>query len=761
MAKVWQLFLFCLAAVLAHVIYMGDRPSNGASIASTHHSMLANALNSPSLAKESLIFSYGKSFNGFVAKLTDKEVERIREMEGVVSVFPNTKLQIHTTRSWDFMGFPESVPGFSAEGDVIIGMLDTGVWPENPSFSDEGLDPPPAKWKGICQGANNFTCNNKVIGARFYDLENTSDPHFDIKSPRDTFGHGSHTASTVAGQRKNASYYGLAGGEARGGVPGARIAVYKVCWAGGCTAADILAAFDDAIADGVDILSVSLGSDWPAPYHRDVMSIGTFHAMKNGILTSCSAGNNGPFRREVSNYAPWALTVAASSIDRSFETKLVLGNGQTFLGNSLNSFELNSTSFPLVYSGNAANYTSGVDSDLATFCLPGTLSSFVANGGIVLCNRLVSFTTDQGAVGAIMPSSLDIALGFPMPVALISYDDHSLVLDYIKSTENPTATILLTESVKDFLAPTVVSFSSRGPSPISPEILKPDITAPGLNILAAWSPLGGASASYYDDRKVDYYVLSGTSMSCPHVSGAAAYVKATHPSWSPAAIKSALMTTAAIMDPRKNEDAEFAYGSGHLNPLKAVDPGLIYDASEADYVNLLCSEGYNTTLVRIISGDNNSCPSNTGKTWDLNYPSFALSLLDGENVMAVFPRTVTNVGSPNSTYYANVSIPPPLIATVEPSALSFSEVGEKKSFTLKITGSPIINTPVISGSLQWSDGTHVVRSPIAVFNNMPSIWASIEEEPQREEQYQGFDGQSTIYHKNGIFKNMQRKGEGF
>ncbi|KAJ4836714.1 hypothetical protein Tsubulata_031908 [Turnera subulata] len=734
---------------------MGERPSDGAAVAATHHSMLANVLNSPSLVKESLIHSYGKSFNGFVAKLTDKEVARIKEMDGVVSVFPSAKIGLHTTRSWDFMGLPQSDTGFSGEGEVIVGLLDTGIWPENPSFSDEGLDPPPKKWKGICQGANNFTCNNKVIGARFYDLENSSDPRFDIKSPRDTFGHGSHTASTVAGQRKNASYFGLAGGVARGGVPGARVAVYKVCWAGGCTTADILAAFDDAIADGVDILSVSLGSSEPTPYDEDPIAIGSFHAMKNGILTSCSAGNDGPFRRWVSNYAPWALTVAASTIDRSFITKLVLGNGETILGNSLNSFELNGTSFPLVYSGDAANYTFGVGPDIATWCFSGSLTPLRTKGGVVLCNALNSFTWIEGSMGIIMPSPFEMAIGFPMPVALINFEDHSRVLDYIKYTENPTATILLTEAVKDVMAPRVVSFSSRGPSPISPDILKPDITAPGLNILAAWSPLGGASASFFDDRKVEYMVISGTSMSCPHATGAAAYIKATHPSWSPAAIKSALMTTATIMDPRKNEDAEFAYGSGHINPLKAVEPGLIYDANEADYVDFLCREGYNTSVVRLITGDNSSCATNSpGKAWELNYPSFALSLLDGESVMAVYVRTVTNVGSPNSTYYATVSIPPPFTVSVEPSVLSFSQVGEKKSFTLKITGAPITNTPIISGSLEWSDGKHVVRSPVAIFNNI--ALTEEDNQPLRESQYKRFEGHSTIYHKNGIFKNMQR-----
>ncbi|WOH01385.1 hypothetical protein DCAR_0520767 [Daucus carota subsp. sativus] len=157
-------------------------------------------------------------------------------------------------------------------------------------------------------------------------------PGADIRSPRDAEGHGSHTSSTVAGQEvQNASFYGIGEGIARGGVPSARIAVYKVCWSFGCNDVDILAAFDDAIADGVDILSVSLGSNTATPYDKDSISIGSFHAMKKGILTSCAAGNSGPYRRMVSNYYPWALTVAASTMDRKLVTKVVLGDGQTFV----------------------------------------------------------------------------------------------------------------------------------------------------------------------------------------------------------------------------------------------------------------------------------------------------------------------------------------------------------------------------------------------------------------------------------------------
>ncbi|KAL0329701.1 UNVERIFIED_CONTAM: Cucumisin [Sesamum radiatum] len=330
-----------------HVVYMGGRPQEDVSVAANHHSMLHRVLGSATAAKDSLVHSYGRSFNGFAAKLTQEEATRISEMEGVISVNPNRIFKHHTTRSWDFMNLTTDKVGGPQESDVVIGLLDTGVWPEHPSFNDSGFGPPPAKWKGTCM-TTNFTCNNKIIGARYYNSDNSY--YFgDIPSPRDTEGHGTHTASTASGVEVEASYFGLAKGIARGGVPKSRIAVYKVCWAFGCSSADILKAFDDAIADGVDIISVSLGSDWPDDYFDDPIAIGSFHAMRNGILTSNSAGNSGPFPVTVSNYAPWSLTVAASTIDRKFVARMQLGNGQMFTGITINTFDLNGTSYPLIW----------------------------------------------------------------------------------------------------------------------------------------------------------------------------------------------------------------------------------------------------------------------------------------------------------------------------------------------------------------------------------------------------------------------------
>ncbi|XP_052198207.1 cucumisin-like [Diospyros lotus] len=694
---------------------MGDLPkAGGFSASSLHTRMLQQVLGSR--ASESLIHSYKRSFNGFVAKLTEKEREKLAGMEGVVSVFPNQKKKLHTTRSWDFMGFPQKAePG--VESDIIIGMLDTGIWPESPSFDDEGFGPRPSKWKGICQSSTNFTCNNKIIGAKYYKADGKFSK-VDFDSPRDSEGHGTHTASTAAGRVvKKASLVGLASGTARGGVPSARIAVYKICWSDGCADADILAAFDDAIADGVDIISLSVGSFYPLEYFEDSIAIGAFHSMKNGILTSNSAGNSGPDPETITNFSPWSLSVAASTIDRKFVTKVKLRNSAVYEGVSINTFNPKDKRFPLVYGGDVPNTAAGFDGSDSRYCIPDSLDKKLVKGTIVLCDQLNTAESqlDAGAAGTIMQDEgyEDNAYLFPLPAAYLDLKDGSEVYHYINTTRGPTATIMKSISVKDKLAPSVVSFSSRGPNPITRDILKPDICAPGVDILAAWSQATTVTGIEGDRRVVPYNIISGTSMACPHATGVAAYVKSLHPMWSPAAIKSALMTTAFPMSPETNTDAEFAYGAGHLNPAKAGDPGLVYEAGEVDYARFLCGQGYNTTLLRLVTGDQTSTcsKSSNGTVWDLNYPSFALSVKSkSAQITRVFRRTVINVGSPAATYKARVVAPRGLKVTVSPDVLEFMAVGQQQSFTVTVGGK--VEGKVASGYLMWLDGVHQVKSPI-------------------------------------------------
>ncbi|KAI9161276.1 hypothetical protein LWI28_015965 [Acer negundo] len=322
-------------------------------------------------------------------------------------------------------------------------------------------------------------------------------------------------------------------------------------------------------------------------------------------------------------------------------------------------------------------------------------------GKIVLCEVIWdgSGVIMAGGVGVIMPAPEfnDVGFSFPFPTTPIKYEDFPGIMEYIRSTKVDR------------------------------------------NV---------------DTRNVKYNIISGTSMSCPHASGAAAYIKATHPSWSPAAIISALMTTAYVMDPKKNEDKEFAYRSGHINPVKAVDPGLVFDASEADYINFLCKQGYNTTKLRLVTGDDSVCTSTKpGRPWDLIYPSLTVAIEDGQKITAVYTWTVTNVEFSNLTYSASVYMPYPVKVTVEPQVLSFSGVGEKKAFAVKVSGPEITQQPIFSGSIVWKDddGVHEVRTPLVVYTVLPSAFSSSNNNPSQRtktssSEVKGF----SVYHRNGI-----------
>ncbi|KAH9606400.1 hypothetical protein KSS87_004622, partial [Heliosperma pusillum] len=489
----------------------------------------------------------------------------------VVSIFPSRTLQLHTTRSWDFLGFPEPTPErLTAESDIIIGVIDAGIWPESPSFNDDGLSPVPKKWKGVCQGGQNFTCNKKIIGARVY-AGNTA---------RDYKGHGTHSASIAAGRKvEGASFYGIANGTARGGVPSARIAVYKAC-EDGCADTDILAAFDDAVADGVDLISISIGGS-AANFTRDTISIGALYAMTKGVLTVQSAGNDGLTEVTTGSVAPWILSVAASTIDRRIVANITLGNGKTLtvriLGYSVNTFKLKGDKYPLVFGKDMTSACKDVDGHPEKLCTTKCIDRNLVKGKILVCHDSDPYETAlmYGAVGALAVTSIDnLSVTVPFPAAAVSNDEFQALQSYYFSTKSPEGYIFKSETVTSTNAPVVVSFSSRGPNMIAPDILKPDITAPGVDILAAYSPEASVSGAGEDKRSVDYSVVSGTSVACPHVAAVAAYVKSVHPDWSPAAIRSALMTTATPMSPSKNRGNEFDHGSGHLNPINATNPGL-------------------------------------------------------------------------------------------------------------------------------------------------------------------------------------------
>ncbi|KAL1155565.1 hypothetical protein V6Z11_A08G033500 [Gossypium hirsutum] len=456
----------------------------------SHYELLASSVGSTELAREKIFYSYTRNINGFAAILDDKEAADI------------ARRKLHTTHSWDFLRLERDglVPvdslwnrsNFGA--DVIIGNLDTGVWPESKSFSDEGYGPIPSRWRGSCsRDVGGVVCNRKLIGAKFFNkgylafigvaLNNT------FKTVRDHEGHGSHTLSTAGGNFvPGASIFGHANGTAKGGSPRARVAAYKVCWpplVGGneCFDADIIAAFDAAISDGVDVLSVSLGGN-PSEFFEDGISIGAFHAVKKDISVVSSAGNSGPDPGTVSNVSPWMFTVGASTLDREFVSYVQLGNNKQLKGASLSSVAMSSRTFYPLISGDKAKAADALAED-AILCQPETIDPKKAKGKILVCVRGISGRTGKGkqallagAVGMILVNDRKsgnevIADPHLLPATHINFTDGNTLFAYINSTRNPTAYITPVETKFGLKpAPVMAAFSSRGPSLIEPSILK-------------------------------------------------------------------------------------------------------------------------------------------------------------------------------------------------------------------------------------------------------------------------------------------------
>ncbi|XP_057794888.1 CO(2)-response secreted protease-like [Salvia miltiorrhiza] len=728
-----------------YIVYMGASPPT------PHHSQILTSL--LTRKRKSVIQTYSNGFSGFAARLTEQEAKSIAEREGVISVFPDPLLQLHTTRSWDFLKYQtdlkiDSAPTSSSSpgDDTIVGILDTGIWPESESFIDTEMGPIPSRWKGKCMEGQNFTssnCNKKIIGARYYgdDDEDEESGTSPSGTPRDASGHGTHVSSTVAGMAvSGASYYGLAAGNAAGGSPRSRIAMYRVCLAsGGCLGSAILKAFDDAVADGVDVLSLSLGGSPGAPdFDTDPIAIGAFHAVEKGIVVVCSAGNSGPYSSSVVNVAPWILTVAATTIDRDFEARILLGGNKIIKGGGINFSSLNKTSvYPLTDGLSAKSASTSFSEDDARNCIPGSLEEAKVKGKIVLCENgdkeyLVKekFSSIRGAVGMIVADNdlRQVASKYGVsPISAVTKADGAQILSYINSTSNPVATILPTEVIPDYKpAPVVGYFSSRGPAFGIRNLIKPDIAAPGVSILAAWPSHDTREALPGKDPPV-FDILSGTSMACPHVSGLAANVKSQHPTWTESAIRSAIMTTAIqtnnLHAPITTNDGSIAtpydIGAGEISVAGPLQPGLVYETESIDYLLFLCNMGYDTAVIKRIASSlpsNFSCSGSAkaDSISNMNYPSIAISDLTA-NANKTVTRRVTNVGEEDSTYSCVVEAPASLDVQVVPDKLQFTKSVNKLSF--QVTFKMAANSKEdLFGSITWSNEKYKVRSPFVVSN---------------------------------------------
>jgi subtilisin family serine protease len=692
-------------------------------------------------------YSYTYAFNGFAAELSEEQAANLASQPGVISVVRNELRQLDTATTPNFLGL-SGANGFwnrtGAKGEnVVIGVIDGGITPEHLSFSDRvDVNGVPARrgipvysklegWTGICQRADGFrptNCNNKLIGARYY-LEGYGGAAgvravlpYEFISPRDYDGHGTHTSSTAGGNANvpitgTSAVYKTISGIA----PRARISAYKACWGiggtpnAGCQTVDTVAAIDQAVADGVDVINYSISGT--RTNFRDPVEIAFLNAADAGVFVAASAGNSGPTTSTVAHPSPWITTVAAGTHTRDSVGSVTLGNGATYVGSSLNGTGL--PQHPFIDA--AAAGLPGADPALVALCYAAVDNAGVAvldpakiAGKIVLCDRGVTARVNKslavkeaGGVGMVLTNVTAGSLNADVHAVPSVHVAHTL-RDAIKAyaaTEGASALLGASSFVENpALGPLTASFSSRGPLVAGGgDLLKPDVIAPGQDILAGLAP--------YDNNGDYFGLLSGTSMSSPHVAGIAALMKELHPSWSPMAIKSALMTSAGdVIDggtpaPNTSPTLIFRQGAGHVQPNAAATPGLVFDSNFADWLGFLCGTQLPT-----------SACTNAGvpviDASDMNVASIAIGDMTGGQTIT---RRVTNVTGATATFNATYTGMAGFTVAVSPASLTLA-VGETKSFTVKFTRTTGAVNVYTGGQLTWTDaaaGTKV-RVPMVV-----------------------------------------------
>ena len=663
--------------------------------------------------------------NGFAVQLTEVEAERVRQQSGVALVVRDSKRQKQTDASPAFLGLSSAgeawATGLTGEG-VVIGVIDSGIWPEHPSFADPGLPRPAGLAEDIAcdfgDTAHNpadkpFTCQNKLIGARdmrtvYKDLEG---PEV-YNSARDYDGHGTHTASTAAGNAKvKASIFGIDRGTVSGIAPRASIIAYSALGAGGGYGSDLAAAIDQAVTDGVDVINYSVGSSTSSIGIDDIAFL---FAADSGVRVATSNGNSGPQAGTIGSPAqvPWVTSVGASSHNRTFSAVAKLGNNKRDVGASVTEAL---TSKPLVDAAALGN----------PLCLEDKAFSPSPAGKIVLCERGENprvakgkAVKDAGGVGMILFNNDDtmalITDSHWVPAVHVNHSAGMEIKAYI-ATAGTKASASLTQGVAEKTKGSVMAdFSSRGPNvgPASDDILKPDVTAPGVNILAGNTPTPG------DGRPGQLFQsISGTSMSSPEVAGLMALQTQAHPDWSPAAVKSSLMTTArqdVVKEDGTTPADPFDMGAGHVNPGKVkskgsmFNPGIIFDADLLDYAGFVCGSAEN-----FFGPDSCAFVQSLGRSFEASQVNLA-SMANGSVAGSTsFTRTVTNVSGKALSLKAHVEAPEGYKVTVTPERIKMED-GGTATFTVKVDN---IGSPVGAwrfGALRWKGLGYDVRSPIAV-----------------------------------------------
>ncbi|XP_068332101.1 subtilisin-like protease SBT2.6 isoform X2 [Pyrus communis] len=695
---------------------------------------------------------------------------------GVKSVERDWKVRRLTTHTPQFLGLPTGVwptgGGSDRAGeDIVIGFVDSGIYPHHPSFANHNTDPygPVPKYRGKCEvdpDTKRSFCNGKIIGAHHFAkaaiAAGVFNPSIDFASPMDGDGHGSHTAAIAAGNNGiPVRMHGHEFGKASGMAPRARIAVYKALYRlfGGFVA-DVVAAIDQAVYDGVDILSLSVGPNSPPattkttylnPFDATLLS-----AVKAGVFVAQAAGNGGPFPKTLVSYSPWIASVAAAIDDRRYKNHLTLGNGKILAGLGLSPSTHPNQTYTLVAANDVLLDSSVVKYSSSDCQKPEVLNKNLVQGNILLCGYSFNFVVGTASIKKVSETAKSLgAIGFvlavenvspgtkfdPVPVGvpgilitdveksmdLIDYYNISTVRDWTGRVKSFKGIGSIGNGLMPILhksAPQVALFSARGPnikdfSFQEADLLKPDILAPGSLIWAAWSPNGTDEPNYVGEG---FAMISGTSMAAPHIAGIAALVKQKHPHWSPAAIKSALMTTSTTIDragkPLQAQQysetqtikfvsaTPFDYGSGHVDPKAALDPGLIFDAGYQDYLGFLCTTaGINSNEIKNYT--NSPCNYTMGHPSNFNSPSITVAHLVKSQTVT---RMVTNVAE-EETYVITTRMAPAIAIEASPRAMTLRP-GASRKFLVTLTVRSITGAYSFGEVIMKGSRGHKVRIPV-------------------------------------------------
>ncbi len=681
--------------------------------------------------------------------MTLDQIEVLKARDDVIGVWEDELMQLTTNTSPDYLeltggGDPWS-KGYVGE-DVIIGVLDSGIQPDHPSLADvptpkkgnKGpkipFGAPPTGWTGTgCEFGNTafnpldapFTCNNKLLkaesfGDTFKTFRTLATGEFD--SARDSDGHGTHTATTAGGNNGvPADIDGVPMGTVSGMAPRARIAIYKVCWDSepitnsGCFSSDSMAGIDQAVADGVDVINFSVGG--ASTNFNGPDDVAFLFAAQAGVWVATSQGNGGPGAQTTGTPAgvPWITAVGAAQDDQVFGTGLLV----TAPVSVADTYEALEGVGGVSLSDTGDISASVVPSEPANGCAPLTNGAAIS-GNIALAIRGgCTFSTkynNAAAAGATAivvyndgttPARVDpitmSAPGTTIPGIMIGFFDGDLLSNTAGVTGTVGPSIVIPRDNR------IAGFSSRGPNGGAPDIIKPDVAAPGVQILAGETLF----PNVVRNGGQFFQSISGTSMSSPHVAGTFALLKEAYPDWSAAMARSALMTTAR-QDLKKTFGEEaadpFDIGAGHIVPGDAFDPGLAYDADIFDYVRFTCGAD---TQPQIFTAGTCAFFGSIDSS-DLNLPSIGIAELVYTQTIT---RTVTSVANNNGkkSYTVSVDAPPGVDVSVSPSTFKLRR-GESATYEVTFTtNSSAVIGEWSFGSLTWTHGgEYSVRSPIAV-----------------------------------------------